>query len=236
MNVYVNNTPATVKFAGMPAVGVLGCEGNVAALDALLGSVLKKYNGRNVPANPTTAALVASLTVNISADTKSADGTHTLTVTGLGAKVGQNVTIAGATPSALNGTYSVVSAADANTIQIVSSSAVRTSGGTAAIAAIRADQLVSGMVVRTGPTAAYADTMDSAAQILALISGARVGMEWPVTFQNGVAYANTIAAGTGVTFVGSNVIAASAVVEFILTVTGVDTPAVTLNPVEAGTA
>ena len=95
--------------------------------------------------------------------------------------------------------------------------------------------LLSGIINRTGPVAGYIDTTDSAANIVAALvsnynfqatgltgvsSGvaAPVGMTVRLKFINTVAFANTVAAGTGVTLVNATV-NASSVKEYLLTVT-----------------
>jgi len=96
--------------------------------------------------------------------------------------------------------------------------------------------LLSGILNRTGPVGAYIDTMDSSANIInAMINsfsyqttgqtgvsnGAAVqqGTTWRFRHINTVAFAMTLAAGTGVTL-GTNVnIAASSIKEYLLTVT-----------------
>lgn len=111
--------------------------------------------------------------------------------------------------------------------------------------------LTGGILNRTGPVAGYIDTTDTAANIIAalianypyvapntgLSSGAAVpnGMSFRFRFINTVAFANTMAAGTGVTLVLGS-IAASSVKEYLITVTnGTPTQVFAANQV-TGTA
>lgn len=102
---------------------------------------------------------------------------------------------------------------------------------------ILAAVLASGAVTRTGPTAGYTDTTDTATNIINALmpnvfigsgavpggagssGGIQPGTNFPFIFINTVAFAMTLAAGTGVTL-GSNVnCAASSVKDYIVTIT-----------------
>lgn len=75
---------------------------------------------------------------------------------------------------------------------------------------LTAGALGSGIIQRTGPTGAYSDATDTAANILAgPMAGANVGDSITCIISNQVAYAQTITAGTGVTLVTN----ANAIVE-----------------------
>lgn len=86
--------------------------------------------------------------------------------------------------------------------------------------------IASGIIYRTGPTGAYTDTTDTAANILAAISGNAAlggnvvpGSTFRLLFVNTVAFAMTLAAGTGVTLgTGTTATAASLWREYLLTV------------------
>ena len=74
-------------------------------------------------------------------------------------------------------------------------------------------------VMRTGPTAAFTDTWDSAANfILALNPSSNVGFVYHARVCNYTAYAETIAAGTGVTLSGTNVVGGGVCVPFTVTI------------------
>lgn len=100
---------------------------------------------------------------------------------------------------------------------------------------LTAPLLLSGIINRTGPVAGYIDTTDTAANIIAAMvsnynyqstaltgvsSGvaAPLGMSVRLRIINTVAFANTMAAGTGVTLVNGT-INASSVKEYLLQVT-----------------
>lgn len=88
---------------------------------------------------------------------------------------------------------------------------------------ITADIMSTGIINRTGPIGGYIDTTDTAANIVATLAGSAGGVQSGTTFRlryiNTVAFAMTLAAGTGVTL-GSNVnCAASSCKEYLVTVT-----------------
>jgi hypothetical protein len=84
--------------------------------------------------------------------------------------------------------------------------------------------IATGIINRTGPTAGYTDTTDSAANIIAALAGNGAGIvdagsTFRLLVRNTVAYAMTFAAGTGVVEgTGTLNIASSTVREYILTV------------------
>lgn len=59
--------------------------------------------------------------------------------------------------------------------------------------------LVGGQVVRTGPTSAYSDATDTAANIVAALPGGIAQGSFTVQIKNATIYPQTITAGTGVT-------------------------------------
>jgi len=72
--------------------------------------------------------------------------------------------------------------------------------------------LTSGMLLRTGPTGAYADTIDTGANLDTAFPNMKVGDSIGLYYVNSVAFASTITAATGVTLgsaTANNVIAAS---------------------------
>ena len=94
--------------------------------------------------------------------------------------------------------------------------------------------LLSNLLTRTGPTGAYTDTTDTAANIVQALIGAGYGnsinngLSSGLAIQNGttfrlryintVAFAMTLAAGTGVTLGSNTGISASSVKDYLLTV------------------
>lgn len=94
---------------------------------------------------------------------------------------------------------------------------------------LTAAAMANGLIARSGPTAAYNDTTDTATAILATMTSPRIGDGFEFTIQNGVAYAGTMVAGSGITLAGVTANAASKVREYRATVTAVTTPAVTIT-------
>lgn len=59
--------------------------------------------------------------------------------------------------------------------------------------------LVGGLIMRSGPTANFTDTTDTAAKILAALPGIVVGSSFLIRIKNNTAFIETLAAGAGVT-------------------------------------
>ena len=87
-----------------------------------------------------------------------------------------------------------------------------TVGATLAAAAI-----VAGLITRTGPTAAFTDPTDTAANIIAAMNSQVIGNSWTFRLVNDTAYPETISAGTGVTQTGQTVVPANSWAEFLMT-------------------
>jgi hypothetical protein len=100
---------------------------------------------------------------------------------------------------------------------------------TAGAGTLTAAALVSGLIMRTGPTGAYTDTTATATEILAAMTDPAVGDSFDFYHVNGVAQACTFAAGAGVTLAGTVNNAASKVRLYRATVTATDTPAITIT-------
>jgi hypothetical protein len=111
----------------------------------------------------------------------------------------------------------------------VSGKGAKVAISTAGAGTLTAAAIVSGLIMRTGPTGAYADTTDTATAILAAMDDPAVGTTFDFIHVNGVAYACTFTAGAGVTIAGTVNNAASKVRMYRLTVTDVGTPAVTIT-------
>lgn len=77
--------------------------------------------------------------------------------------------------------------------------------------------LVGGEIVRTGPTAAFTDTTDTAANIVA--AGPLAGSSFSILIKNSTAFPQTISAGTGVTLPLTVLIPAFSVGNYIANVT-----------------
>jgi hypothetical protein len=108
---------------------------------------------------------------------------------------------------------------------------------TAGAGTLTAALLAGGFIKRTGPAGGFTDTTDSAQNIInQLISGVFIGSgsliggqggnagvqpgtTWRLRYINTVAFAMTLAAGTGVTIVANGNVNASSVKDYLLTVT-----------------
>jgi hypothetical protein len=83
---------------------------------------------------------------------------------------------------------------------------------TAGAGTLLAALLATGMLFRTGPAAAYADTTDTGANLDAKFPKLAVGDTFDVYYINSVAFASTITAAAGITLItaaANNVVAAS---------------------------
>jgi hypothetical protein len=85
--------------------------------------------------------------------------------------------------------------------------------------------LAQNILSRTGSTAAFTDTTDTAANIVAALAGQAVsgtgvqnGTSWRLKYQNNVAFDCTLAAGTGVTLAGASVIPGLSAAELLIQV------------------
>lgn len=100
---------------------------------------------------------------------------------------------------------------------------------TAGNGTLTAAAIVSGLIMRTGPTGAYNDTTDTATAIIAALDNPAINDSWDFTIVNGVAYIGTMVAGDGITLAGTTANAASKVRRYRATVTNVGTPAITIT-------
>lgn len=103
---------------------------------------------------------------------------------------------------------------------------------TAGNGTLTAAAIASGVVVRTGPSGAFTDTTDTAANIIGqFIPGAVVGSAFKFRYFNNSSYTATIAAGSGVSLylLSASTVATVTSREFIAVVTGIgESAAVTL--------
>lgn len=90
---------------------------------------------------------------------------------------------------------------------------------TAGNATLTAQQLMRGALNRTGPGAGFTDTWPTADEIIAAMDNPQVGDSWLLIYRNGVAFAMTFAAGTGiVSGIGTLGVAASSTKTYLHTV------------------
>lgn len=102
----------------------------------------------------------------------------------------------------------------ASSFQNDSPTAITATTGTTFTAA----QLLTGLINRTGPTANFTDTTDTAANIVAALGGV-VGQSFYIDIKNATAFTETLAGGTGITFSSSSVILPNSIAEFLVTIT-----------------
>lgn len=76
--------------------------------------------------------------------------------------------------------------------------------------------LLTGLINRTGPTANYTDTTDTAAAIATAVGASNYPVSFYVDIKNATAFTQTISAGTGVTFSSNNILAPNSVSEYLV--------------------
>lgn len=80
-----------------------------------------------------------------------------------------------------------------------------------------AASVMGGYLIRTGPGAGYGDTTPSADQLVAAYPELTRGDSFTFLCSSGVAFANTVVAGAGITLAGTSGVAASSVREYLVT-------------------
>lgn len=95
---------------------------------------------------------------------------------------------------------------------------ISTANTTAGAGTLTAASLVGGLIVRSGASAAYTDTTDTAASIAAALPASSADDPWSrvIYIQNTVAFTQTIAGGAGVTVSGITKLPANSIGKFIL--------------------
>lgn len=89
---------------------------------------------------------------------------------------------------------------------------------TVGAATLTAAQIAGGFITRSGSTAAYTDTTDTATAIIAALPNNAAGNSFDLYIKNTTAFAETISAGTGVTVSGSSVVQPNSTGKFIITI------------------
>ena len=84
---------------------------------------------------------------------------------------------------------------------------------------LTAAALVGAIITRSGSTAAFTDTTDTAANIIAAMNSPIIGNSWTVRIVNTTAFTETLAGGTGVTIVGKEVVVGGGYQDYIVTFT-----------------
>lgn len=99
---------------------------------------------------------------------------------------------------------------------------------------LTASQLSGGYIIRSGPTAAFSDTTDTAANLIAgynLFGGVPIGTASYILIKNTTNFNETILGGTGVTITGGSVITPNSEASYLYTQTGANTVTLTLAAV-----
>jgi hypothetical protein len=154
-----------------------------------------------------------------------------------GNTVGQVSDITGAVTKVLSSNTGYLSDISGTTLTVtgaVSGAKSVASVATVGSTTLTAAQMLTGNIKRSGSVAGYADTTDTATNIIASIPNAAAGVGYELTIANTVGFIDTIAAGAGVTLSGTTAIAASASRKYVVTITNVSAPAVTITGVSSG--
>jgi hypothetical protein len=101
-------------------------------------------------------------------------------------------------------TGAVAALAAAGTSAQITNTAINTVGN----GVLTAAGLIGGQITRTGSVAAYTDTTDTAANIVAALPSFVSGATFFIRIKNSTAFTETIAAGVGVTMSSNNIIGA----------------------------
>lgn len=104
---------------------------------------------------------------------------------------------------------------------------VNTTISTVGAGTLTAAGITGGLITRSGSTAAYTDTTATAAQIIAAMPNANVGDAFEFSIKNTVAFAETLAAASGVTLSGLSVVPPLSVGRFLCVVTAASTVTIT---------
>lgn len=104
---------------------------------------------------------------------------------------------------------------------------------------IPAAAFLTGLINRSGPTAAYTDTTDTAAAIAAAIAASTYPVSFYIDIKNTTAFPQTLQGGGGVVMSASNIVPANSVGEYIVVVSSASvvtfnhvltSPITTVNP------
>ncbi len=110
---------------------------------------------------------------------------------------------------------------------------INTAITTAGAGTLTGAAITGGVITRSGPVAAYSDTTDTAALIVAAIGAPFVGQSFYLRIKNTVNFTQTVLAGSGVTLSGSVVVPANSVATYLVTLTSLS--AVTFLHIQTAT-
>lgn len=143
-----------------------------------------------------------------------------------------NQTVLDEGESGLSTLLSSLTQALAKSFTIIQNNVTASSGTTLLAAQMVGAPIAS--ILRSGPTAAFTDTTDTASDLLSQFGTAAIGIGWELTISNTTPYTQTLVGGTGVTIVGSGTIGPSSSVLWGTSITDVSTPAVSLYRISSG--
>lgn len=121
---------------------------------------------------------------------------------------------------------------------------INTNDTTVGNATLTAAEIVGRVITRSGSTAAYTDTTDTAANIIAALpAGTALLASFYLYIRNTTAFPETIAGGTGVTLTGNTIVPPNSIGEFLVTyatattvtMLGLDSSPLTTTPLLANT-
>jgi hypothetical protein len=217
------NTALTTVGAGSPTAA------------SIIGGVITRTGptAAFTDTTPTAAAIIAALPADSQVG-QSWELTYKNTVAFTGTlAAGSGVTLSGVTilPPNSVGRF-LVTYATATTVTIVGLGVgpmttgpllVNTPDTTVGAATLTAAGIVGGVITRSGAVAAYTDTTETATNIIAAKPNANIGDSWILQIKNTVAFAETLAGGTGVTVSGITIVPPLSVGEFLVTYTAAST-------------
>lgn len=112
-------------------------------------------------------------------------------------------------------TLAVAALADAANNPPVINTAISTVGN----GTLTAAGIVGGVITRTGPTSAYSDAVDTAANIIAALDAYILNESFFLEVRNTTAFTQTITTATGVTLTGNVVVPAFSIGRYLVTIT-----------------
>lgn len=139
----------------------------------------------------------------------------------------ETVVVGNGGPQITTATTQQIAALAAGGLQTANTAITTVGAGTLTAAAI-----VTRLITRSGSVAAFTDTTDTAAAIVAALPNAFIGQSFQIEIINNTNFAETVAAGTGVTLSGITVNAGNSWLRMLVTLTSLT--AVSMYGIETG--
>lgn len=95
--------------------------------------------------------------------------------------------------------------------------------------------IIGGLITRSGSTAPFTDTTDTAANIIAAVPAYPAGQTWELLIVNSTAFQQTISGGTGVTITGNTIVGGLTTGRFLVTISSATAVAILGLGVQAST-